>query len=125
MVKVRRLSHVTFETPDLEKSVDYYTQVNGLALVAKERGRAFLATKTGLLAIELEQGPKPRCRKLAFELAATDFVEIDRELSREGIASQSGSNPRPVFPARFRSWTPMGLVLSCFLNGIPSMPPVK
>jgi catechol 2,3-dioxygenase-like lactoylglutathione lyase family enzyme len=114
MVKVRRLSHVTLETPDLEKSVDYYTQVNGLALVAKERGRAFLATKTGLLAIELEQGPKPRCRKLAFELAATDFVEIDRELSREGIASQKRLEPAPGIPSALSFLDPNGTSIELF-----------
>lgn len=115
MVKVRRLSHVAFETPDLEKSVDYYTQVNGLALVAKERGRAFLATKTGLLAIELEQGPKPRCQKLAFELApATDFVEINRQLSNEGIASHERIEPAPGIPSVLSFLDPNGTSIELF-----------
>ena len=115
MVKVRRLSHVAFETPDLEKSVDYFTQVNGLALVAKERGRAFLATKTGLLAIELEEGPKPRCRKLAFELApATDFVEINRQLSNEGIASHERIEPAPGIPSALSFLDPNGTSIELF-----------
>ena len=49
MIKVRRIGHASFETPDLERQIDYYTQVNGLALVGREKGRAFLATKVGQL----------------------------------------------------------------------------
>jgi len=32
MIQARRIGHATFETPDLDAAVDYYTQVNGLVL---------------------------------------------------------------------------------------------
>ena len=60
MIKVRRIRYATFETLDMDKAVGYYTQVNGLMLETREKGRAFLATRTGELAIELEQGQKGR-----------------------------------------------------------------
>ena len=49
MIKPRRIGHATFETPDLQKAIDYYTQVMGLVLAEREKDRAFLATKIGLL----------------------------------------------------------------------------
>jgi catechol 2,3-dioxygenase-like lactoylglutathione lyase family enzyme len=33
MRRVVRISHVTFQTPDLERQLDYYTVVLGLRLV--------------------------------------------------------------------------------------------
>ena len=54
MIKAKRVGHATFETPDLDKAIAYYTDVNGLVLSAREKGRAFLASKTGLLSIALE-----------------------------------------------------------------------
>jgi catechol 2,3-dioxygenase-like lactoylglutathione lyase family enzyme len=54
MIKVRKIGHATFETTDLEKAVEYYTQVNGLALAVREKNRAFLATRTGVLSVQLE-----------------------------------------------------------------------
>ncbi|MFL5090259.1 MAG: VOC family protein, partial [Xanthobacteraceae bacterium] len=33
MVQVRRLGHATLTTPDLDRAVDYYTQVIGLTVV--------------------------------------------------------------------------------------------
>ena len=71
MIKVRRIRYATFETPDLEKALAYYTQVNGLAVAVREKDRAFLATSIGELAIELQQGQKARCLGLSFEVAAS------------------------------------------------------
>ena len=61
MVKASRVGHATFETPDLDRSVAYYTEINGLVLHTRDRNtrdrsRAFLASKTGLLTIALELG---------------------------------------------------------------------
>ena len=41
MIKLSRLGTATFETPDLDKAIAYYTQVNGLVLDTKEHDRAF------------------------------------------------------------------------------------
>jgi hypothetical protein len=49
MIKAARVGHATFETPDLDRAITYYTDVNGLVLKTKEKGRAFLASKIGLL----------------------------------------------------------------------------
>ena len=49
MIQARRIGHATFETPDLDGAIDYYTQVNGLVLAEREPGRAFLASKIGML----------------------------------------------------------------------------
>ena len=45
MINAKRVGHATFETPDLEKTLAYYTEVNGLVLSARDKGRAFLASK--------------------------------------------------------------------------------
>ena len=47
MIQVKRLGHATFNTPDLERIVDYWTRIIGLTLVHKEKNRAVLATKYG------------------------------------------------------------------------------
>ena len=41
MIQARRIGHATFETPDLDGAIDYYTQMNGLVLAEREPGRAF------------------------------------------------------------------------------------
>jgi len=58
MIKVRRIGHATFETPDLEKMIDYYTNVMGLVLAEREKDRAFLTSQVGLLAIQVNKGER-------------------------------------------------------------------
>jgi catechol 2,3-dioxygenase-like lactoylglutathione lyase family enzyme len=99
MVKPRRIGHATFETPDLDKAITYHMQVNGLVLVAREKNRAFLATKIGQLIVELDRGDQPRCIKLAFEVSPNaDFNELARELATDGIKSEQRSDGLPGIP---------------------------
>ena len=44
MIKTRRIGYATFETPDLERQIDYYTQIFGLTLTDRDKSRAFLST---------------------------------------------------------------------------------
>ena len=89
MIQVKRLGHATLTTPDLEKQVDYYSEVVGLTVLEKSRDRAILATKTGLEAIELEQGSEARLKRLAFQVApGSDLGELAAKLQKEGIATE-------------------------------------
>ena len=65
VIQARRIGHATFETPDLDRAIDYYTQVNGLVLAEREPDRAFLAAKIGQLVVQLDRGSTrsaPGCR---------------------------------------------------------------
>src|SRR3954463_6666554 len=93
MIKVRRIGHATFETPDLEKQIEHYTQVTGLVVAAREKDRALLATKLGQLVVQLKKGDAARCAKLAFQVAPdSDFKALARALSEDGIKSDLRSD---------------------------------
>ena len=83
MIKPRRIGHATFETPDLERAIAYYTDMMGLVLAGREQDRAYLASKIGLLTIALQQAGAERCTRLAFEVAAPgeDFAALRRALA--------------------------------------------
>jgi catechol 2,3-dioxygenase-like lactoylglutathione lyase family enzyme len=115
MIKVRKLGHATFETPDLQKAIDYYTQVNGLTLAHREATRAFLATRTGLLSVQLEHGAQARCTKLAFEVAPdTDFADIRKQLSNEGIRHEERREPSPGIPKVISFLDPKGTAIELY-----------
>lgn len=122
MIKPKRIGHATYETPDLARMIDYYTQVMGLVLAEREKDRAFLVTKIGQLAIHLHQGDTERCTTLSFEVAPdSDFGPMARELEAEGIKSElrndsvPGVGPMLTFEdnkgttiALFKEWTYLG-----------------
>jgi catechol-2,3-dioxygenase len=65
MIKTRRIGYATFATPDLERQIDYYTQIFGLTLTERDKGRAFLSTPLGQQAVVLERSDHARCMKIA------------------------------------------------------------
>ena len=122
MIKPRRIGHATFETPYLERMIDYYTRTMGLVVAERDNDRAFLTTHVGLLAIELTKGERERCTALSFEVAPhSDFGEMARELGKEGIRSElrndsvPGIGPRLIFKdnkdttiSLFKEWHYLG-----------------
>jgi catechol 2,3-dioxygenase-like lactoylglutathione lyase family enzyme len=115
MIKVRRIGHATFETPDLDRQIEYYTQVNGLALAAREKNRAFLATKSGLLVVQLERADHARCAKISFEVAPNeDFADMARRLSADGIKSEQRSDAIPGIPKVLAFQDPKGTTIEVY-----------
>jgi catechol 2,3-dioxygenase-like lactoylglutathione lyase family enzyme len=115
MIKVLRIGHATFETPDIEKAIDHYTQVIGLALAGRDGKRAFLATKIGQLAIELVGGPARRCSKLSFEVASNaDFADMKTNLQRHGVAADERSDSVPGMPRTLTFQDPKGTTVELF-----------
>jgi catechol 2,3-dioxygenase-like lactoylglutathione lyase family enzyme len=96
MIKPRRVGHATFETKDVERQIAYWTEVAGLVLAEREPGRAFLASKTGLLTVALEQAEHARCTRLSFEVApGSDFAALAKNLAAEGITSELRNDAVP------------------------------
>ena len=115
MIKVRRIGHATFETPDLDRQIDYYTQVNGLALVAREKNRAFLATKTGQLVVQLDRADVTNCAKISFEVAPNeDFADMARALAADGVKAEQRSGAIPGIPKVLAFQDPKGTTIEVF-----------
>jgi catechol 2,3-dioxygenase-like lactoylglutathione lyase family enzyme len=115
MIKALRIGHATFETPDLGKAIDHYTQVIGFALAGREGKRAFLASKLGLLSIELVEGTQPRCSKLSFEVAANvELADMKRELAQLGVSADLKSDAAPSTPKVLSFADPKGTTVELF-----------
>jgi catechol 2,3-dioxygenase-like lactoylglutathione lyase family enzyme len=96
MIKPRRIGHATFETPDLQRAIDYYTNTMGLVLAERDKDRAFLATKVGQLAVQVNKGDAERCVRLSFEVApGSDFGTLAKELEKDGIKSELRNDSIP------------------------------
>ena len=103
MIQARRIGHATFETPDLDRAIDYYTQVNGLVLAEREENRAFLASKIGQLVVRLDRGASAQCTGLSFEVGPnSDFADMCRQLSDQGIANELSNDSIPGIGANRR-----------------------
>jgi catechol 2,3-dioxygenase-like lactoylglutathione lyase family enzyme len=96
MIQVRRLGHATLTTPDLDRAIEYYNEVIGLNVVARDRNSAVLATKVGLEAIALERGEQAELKRLSFQVApGTDLKDCIKALSAHGISAELRSEISP------------------------------
>src|ERR1043166_6780354 len=115
MIQVRRLGHATLTTQDLDRQVDYYVAVVGLSLVARDRNRAYLASKQGLEAIGLEPGPANALAALSFQVVpGSDLAELGRELAKDGIKSERRSDISPCVAEAIVFTDPKGTLIELF-----------
>jgi catechol 2,3-dioxygenase-like lactoylglutathione lyase family enzyme len=115
MVQVRRLGHATLTTPDLDRAVDYYTQVIGLTVVAREKQRAVLASRQGLEAIALEHGLPNALARLSFQVApGSDLGGIAHELAQHGVKSERRSGISPGIAEAVVFADPKGTLIEIF-----------
>ncbi len=117
MLQIKRAGHSTLITPDLERMIDYFTRIVGLDLVAREKTRAVLATKSGLEAIVLERGGGVDAPRLSFQVApGSDPGEIAARLKKVGIKSERRSDITPGIREAVTFKDPKGTTLEVFAD---------
>jgi catechol 2,3-dioxygenase-like lactoylglutathione lyase family enzyme len=117
MIQARRLGHMTLETPDLQRQIDYFTETLGLILVHRDQDHAYLGTKVGHLAVQLDRASKAQCTKLTFQVAPdSDFKDLAKRLSALGIASEMRTDPIPGVGSALAFKDPKGTTIELFTD---------
>jgi catechol 2,3-dioxygenase-like lactoylglutathione lyase family enzyme len=120
MIKVTRIGHATFETPDLERQIDYFTNVVGLVLAERDAGHAYLATRVGNLSVQLDKGETARCTRLSFQAAPdSDIDALRRGLAAEGVQCDLRADPAPGIPQMISFADPKGTMVDVFTAARP------
>ena len=121
MIRVRRIAHADFDTPDLDRQVDYYTGILGLTLVEKQKDAAYLANTNDHHSVVLRRGSEPRCSRLAFQLAPDDdLTAFRKQVESHGIKVESKSNPEPTIPEMLTFEDTKGTVMEVFREREPA-----
>ena len=117
VLQVKRLAHATLTTPDIEKQIEYYSEVLGLSAIERTAKRAVLATRTGLEAIVLEQGDKMGLPRLAFQVAPnSDLDELAAVVRNQGLKVERRSGITPGVADAITFVDPKGTLLEIFSN---------
>ena len=117
MIKIKRVGHATLTTPDLERQLEYYTDIIGLSLIERDKDRAFLATKQGLESIALERSDSVGLTKLAFQVApGSDLGELAAALAKEGVKAERRSGISPGVAEAITFHDPHGTLLEVFAD---------
>ena len=115
MIKVKRLRHVTFASPDVEAQLDYYRSIIGLAVIGRDDRRVILGTDSDELTLVLEHGSASSLTAIAYEVApGLDLSDLQKSLASLDIKSEVRSDTAPGIPKTLVFNDPDGLQIELF-----------
>ena len=118
MIRVRKIAHATYEMPDVEKQIAYYTDILGLTLVAKDKSAAYLASTVDHHSIVLKNGSQAQCVRLGFQIAPDDDLgEFEKQVKAHGIKTERKKDPEPTIADMVTFEDPKGTVMEVFKRG--------
>ena len=121
MIPVSRVSHATFETPDLERQIEYYSRVMGLSLLSKSAKHVIFGGPAGQEVISFVAGDTNKCVSLTFQTHPNvDFSAIAKQLEKNGLASQKRSDITPFIREAMAFTDPKGTQIELFSEHGPT-----
>lgn len=115
MLKVKRPGYAVFETRDIERQVTHFTDVIGLIDVGREAGRVHLASRSGQLAVIVEEGSLSRCKCLGLEVSpGIELASAEQFLGSLGISHTAATDPLPGISRLLSITDAQGTVIDLF-----------
>ena len=121
MIGVKKIAHATYETPDLDQQIEYYTDILGLGLIAREKDTAYLASTIDHHSVVLLKGDSARCVRIGFQLGIDDDIDgFEKQTAAHGIKIVRKKDPEPAIAEMASFEDPKGTVMEVFKRGEPS-----
>ena len=118
MIRVSKIAHASYETPDLAQQTEYYTAILGLTVAAQEKDTIYLASTVDHHAVVLRKGAQPQCTRIGFQIASTaDLDAFEKQLAGHGIAAERRKDPEPSISDMLVFKDPKGTVMEVFKRG--------
>ena len=115
MIRVSKIAHASYETPDLDQQIEYYTDIIGLTVAAKEKDKAYLASTVDHHSVVLQRGAKADCVRLAFQIATdADLGEFEKQVAAHGVKTTRKKDPEPSISDMVTFTDPKGTIIEVF-----------
>ena len=86
MIRVRKISHAIYETPDLDKQTEYYTNILGLTLTGKDKETVYLANTVDHHSVILRSAAVPKCTSIGFQIGSDDDLgAFEKQTAAHGL----------------------------------------
>ena len=120
MIGVKKIAHATYETADLDKQIEYYTDILGLNLVAKDKDAAYLASTLDHHSVVLRKGGAAQCVRLGFQIGPDDDLgEFEKQTGAHGIKTRRLKDPEPTISDMVAFEDPKGTAMEVFKRPEP------
>ena len=97
MIGVRKIAHATYEVPDLDRQLEYYTDILGLTLSAKEKDAAYLSSTIDHHSVVLKKGAQAKCIRIGFQIGPDDDLNaFEKQTAGMNIKTARKKDPEPT-----------------------------
>jgi catechol 2,3-dioxygenase-like lactoylglutathione lyase family enzyme len=115
MIRVSKIAHAAYETPDLAQQTEYYTDIIGLSLVAQEKDTVYLASTVDHHSIVLRKGAPAQCTRVGLQIPdAADLDAFESQVKGRGIVTERRKDPEPSIKDMLVFADPKGTVMEVF-----------
>ena len=116
MIRVKKIAHATYEMPDLDKQVEYYTDILGLTMTGKDKDAVYLASTVDHHSVVLRKGParKMRAARLPDRARRRSRRVRETDPAAHGIKTQRKKDPEPTISDMLTFEDPKGTVMEVF-----------
>ncbi len=115
MIRVRKIAHAGYEMPDLDKQTEYYTDILGLTLAAKEKDAVFLANTVDHHSVVMRKGANAQCTRVGFQIGPNDDLnEFEKQTQAQGVKTARKKDPEPSISDMLVFEDPKGTTIEVF-----------
>ncbi|MFZ1920210.1 MAG: VOC family protein, partial [Xanthobacteraceae bacterium] len=115
MIRVGKIAHASYETPDLEQQAEYYTEILGLTIAAKEKDAVFLASTVDHHSVVLRKGAQAQCVRVGFQIPQeADLGDFEKQVAGHGVKVERRKDPEPSISEVLVFADPKGTVIEVF-----------
>ena len=96
MIRVKKIAHATYEVPDVDKQVEYYTEILGLTVTGKDKDCVYLASTVDHHSIVARKGSATQCLCIGFQIGPDDDLDaFERQVKAQGVKTGRKTDPDP------------------------------
>lgn len=118
MTRVHKIAHASYNTPDLDRQTEYYTDILGLTLAAREKDAVYLANAVDHHSVVLRKGNRAECTRIGFQIAPDEDLSVfEKQTAAHGVKVTRKSDPEPSISEMLSFEDPKGTLVEVFKRG--------
>ena len=115
MIRVKKIAHASYQMPDVEAQAEYYANVLGMTVAAKEKDAVFLANTVDHHSVVLRKGDQPQCTRVGFQLGEHDDLDaFEKQVQAQGVKTARKKDPEPSIADLLTFEDPKGTQMEVF-----------
>ncbi len=106
--------------------MEYYTDILGLSLIARDKEAAYLANTVEHHSVILRHGSHPRCLRIGFQLGPDDDLDgFEKQTAAHGIRTMRKKDPEPTIDDMVSFEDTKGTIMEVFRQPEPQHQPFR